>query len=72
MNQHHTSHSSLLREASSVDTSTERLEELFRADPSLGTVIALNPSASIQLLDQLALHCPAEVFANPLLLLYTL
>lgn len=72
MTQPHPSHSSLLQEASSVDTSAERLEELYRVDPSLGSVIALNPSASIQLLDQLALHCPAEVLANPLIQLRAL
>ena len=72
MTQLHPSHSSLLQEASSVDTSAERLQELFRVDSSLGPVIALNPSASIQLLDQLALHYPAEVLANSLLLIRTL
>jgi len=66
MTQTHPSHSSLLQEASSIDTSAERLQELFRVDPSLGPAIASNPSASFQLLDQLALHCPAEVLANPL------
>ncbi len=72
MTQAHPSHSSLLQEASSIDTSAERLQELFRVDPSLGPAIASNPSASFQLLDQLALHCPAEVLANPLLLLSAL
>lgn len=61
----HSSHSSLLEEASSVKTSPQRLQHLLQADPSLGAVIATNPSASIQLLDQLALHYPVEVLANP-------
>ena len=67
MTQHKPSHLPFLREASSVDTSAHRLQELCQADPSLGSVIATNPSASIQLLDQLALQHPAEVLANPLL-----
>ena len=46
--------STLLEEASSVDTSPQRLHELLEADPSLGPVIASNPSASIQLLDRAA------------------
>ena len=72
MTQHKPSHLPFLREASSVDTSAHRLQELCQADPSLGSVIATNPSASIQLLDQLALQHPAEVLANPLLPLQVL
>lgn len=64
--------STLLAAASSVDTSPQRLQELFKADPSLGVVIATNPSASIQLLDQLASQFPAEVLANPALQLLSL
>jgi hypothetical protein len=64
--------STLLEEAGSVDTSPQRLHELFEADPSLGSVIASNPSASIQLLDQLAVQFPAEVLANPALQLLSL
>ena len=67
MTQHKPSHLLFLREASSVDTSANRLQELYQTDPSLGSVIASNPSASIRLLDQLALQHPAEVLANPLL-----
>jgi len=67
MTQPHTSHSSVLQEARSVDTSTERLQELYQADPALGPVIASNPSAPIGLLDQLAFQCPSKVLANPLL-----
>lgn len=69
MSQFHSSRSLLLLEASSVTTSPQRLQALFRVDPALGPTIASNPSASIQLLNQLALHHPAEVLANPLLLL---
>ncbi len=65
----HSSQSTLLEEASSVKTSPQRLQQLLQADPSLGAVIASNPSASIQLLDQLALHYPVEVRANPLIAL---
>jgi hypothetical protein len=61
--------SSLQQEASSVTTSPQRLQALFRVDPALGPTIASNPSASIHLLNQLALHHPTEVLANPLLLL---
>lgn len=64
--------SELLQEAHSVDTSAQRLQALFRVDPALGATIASNPSASIQLLNQLALHYPAEVLANPVLLLRSL
>ena len=53
-----------LQEALSVDTSPERLQELFQVDPTLGPVIASNPSTSLQLLDQLALHFPVEVLAT--------
>jgi hypothetical protein len=53
-----------LQEALSVDTSPERLEELFQVDPTLGPLIASNPSTSLQLLDQLAVHFPVEVLAN--------
>jgi hypothetical protein len=60
------------QEASSVSTSPQRLQELFEADPSLGVVIASNPSASIQMLDQLASQYPAEVLANPLVQLGSL
>lgn len=68
----HSSHSSLLEEASSVKTSPQRLQQLLQDDPSLGAVIASNPSASFQSLDQLALHFPAEVLTNPLLPLRSL
>ena len=63
------SRSTLLEEVGSVDTTPQRLEEIWRAEPSFGPVIASNPSASIQLLDQLALHYPVEVRANPLIAL---
>ena len=59
--------SELLQEASSINTSAERLHDLFRADPSLARVIASNPSVSVQLLDCLALQFPQEVLDNPLL-----
>jgi hypothetical protein len=59
--------SQLLQEARSVDTCAERLQELNRSDPGLGPQIASNPSAPIELLDQLALQCPTEVLANPVL-----
>jgi hypothetical protein len=59
--------SQLLQEARSVDTCAERLQELNRVDPALGPQIASNPSAPIELLDQLALQCPTEVLANPVL-----
>lgn len=61
------SKANLLDEAKQVTTSEHRLQELYQADQSLGSVIASNPSASILLLDQLALKHPAEVLANPLL-----
>jgi hypothetical protein len=64
--------SQLLQEARSVDTCAERLQELNRADPALGPQIASNPSAPIELLDQLALQCPTEVLANPVLQLRAL
>jgi len=57
----------LLEEARSVDTSAARLQALVNKEPTLGGIIASNPSASIQLLDHLALQHPAEVLANPLL-----
>ena len=62
----------LLDEARSVDTSAARLLDLVQFDPSLGPIIASNPSASWKLLDQLALKHPAEVLGNPLLLLLDL
>lgn len=61
-----------LQEARSVGSSAERLHELYQADPALGPVIASNPSAPIELLDQLALQCPSEVLANPVLQLRAL
>jgi hypothetical protein len=64
--------SELLQEASSVNTSAEALQELYRSDPGLGPEIASNPSAPIELLDQLALQCPTEVLANPVLQLRAL
>ena len=69
MTEPHSSRSSLLQEASSAKTSPQRLHQLLQADQSLGPVIASNPSASIKLLDQLALYCPAEVLANPFIAL---
>lgn len=59
--------SDLLQEASSVNTSAKALQEMFRDYPSLGPLIASNPSATIHLLNQLALECPMEVLANPVL-----
>ena len=56
-----------LQEALSVDTSPERLQELYRAHSALRSVMASNPSAPIKLLDELALQCPTEVLANPVL-----
>lgn len=64
--------SELLQEAHSVDTPAERLQELFRANPALGPVIACNPSASIRLLDELAIQFPADVLSNPVLQLRAL
>lgn len=40
---------------------------MLRDYPSLGPLIASNPSATIHLLNQLALECPTEVLANPVL-----
>jgi hypothetical protein len=69
---HESTSSELLREASLLTSSSDRLNELYKLAPSLGSVIASNPSASIQLLDQLASQCPAEVLANPILQLRSL
>ena len=62
----------LLEEAGSATTSAARLQVLIQKEPTLGRIIASNPSASWKLLDQLALKHPAEVLANPLLLLRSL
>lgn len=45
----------------------ERLQDLYRADRSLGPAIASNPSAPWKLLNRLALKHPVQVLANPLL-----
>lgn len=63
----HPDTSALLQEALSVDTSMERLQDLYRADRLLGPAIASNPSAPWKLLNRLALKYPVQVLANPLL-----
>lgn len=63
----HPDTSVLLREALSVDTSVDHLQDLYRADRSLGPAIASNPSAPWKLLNRLALKHPVQVLANPLL-----
>ena len=55
----------LLEEAGSATTSAARLQALIKKEPTLGGIIASNPSASWKLLDQLALEYPAEVLAIP-------